>query len=82
MPLVPHPCGVAAQALERSGHTFTVKTVGGFKNIPLSRRGKRDEIIALTGQQDVPVLVLDDDTTVQGTSAIVEWAGGHSAAQH
>ncbi len=48
--------------------------------MPLSRRGKRDEIIALTGQPDVPVLVLDDGTIVQGTSAIVEWAAGHSAA--
>jgi len=76
--LFPHPCGVAAQALERSGHTFTVKTVGGFKMIPLSRRGKRNEIIALTGQQDVPVLVLDDGTTVQGTSAIVTWVSGNS----
>ncbi len=81
MPLVPHPCGIAAQALERSGHTFTVKTVGGFKRIPLSRRGKRDEIISLTGQQDVPVLLLDDGSTVQGTSAIVAWAAGHSASQ-
>jgi hypothetical protein len=27
---------------------------------PLSRRGKRDDIAALTGQADVPVLVLDD----------------------
>ena len=80
MPLFPHPCGVAAQALERSGHTFTVKIVGGFKSIPLSRRGKRDEIIALTGQPDVPVLALDDGATVQGTSAIVEWAAAHSAA--
>jgi glutathione S-transferase len=82
VPLVPHPCGIAAQALEGSGHAFTVKTVGGFKNIPLSRLGKRDEILALTGQKDVPVLVLDDGTTVQGTSAIVDWAAGYSAAQH
>jgi hypothetical protein len=81
-PLVAHPCGVAAQALERSGHTFTVKTVGGFKSIPLSRRGKRDEIIALTGQQDVPVLVLDDDTAIHGTSTIVEWAVAHGVAQN
>lgn len=79
--MLPHPCGVAAQALDRSGHAFTVKTVGGFKMVPLSRRGKRDEIIALTGQQDVPVLVLDDSTTVVGTRAIVEWAEAHSAAQ-
>ena len=79
VPLVAHPCGVAAQALERSGHSFTVKTVGGFKSIPLSRRGKREEIISLTGQQDVPVLLLDDGSTVQGTSAIVAWAADHSA---
>jgi glutathione S-transferase len=52
--------------------------VGGFKSVPLSRRGKRDEIIALTGQPDVPLLVLDDGTTVQGTRAIVEWAAAHS----
>jgi glutathione S-transferase len=79
-PLIAHPCGVAAQALDRSGHAYTVKTVGGFKNIPLSRRGKREEIVSLTGQQDVPVLLLDDGSTVQGTSAIVAWAAEHSAA--
>jgi glutathione S-transferase len=73
-PLIKHPCGVAAQALDRAGHTYTVKVVGGFKNLPLSRRGKREEIIALTNQQDVPVLVLDDGTTVQGSGAIQVWA--------
>jgi glutathione S-transferase len=81
VPLIAHPCGVAAQALERSGHSFTVKRVGGFKSIPLSRRGKREEIISLTGQQDVPVLLLDDGSTVQGSGAIVRWAAEHSAAQ-
>jgi glutathione S-transferase len=78
-PIVKHPCGVAAQALDRAGKAYTVKVVGGFKKIPLSRRGKRDEILDLTGQEDVPVLVLDDGSTVQGTSAIVEWAAAHSA---
>ena len=78
-PLIKHPCGVAAQALDRGGHTYTVKVVGGFKSIPLSRRGRRQEIVALTGQQDVPVLVLDDGTTVQGSEAIRAWAGSHEA---
>jgi len=78
-PLIKHPCGVAAQALDRAGHTYTVKVVGGFKNLPLSRRGRREEIIALTGQQDVPVLVLDDGTTVQGSGAIRAWASSHEA---
>lgn len=73
-PLVKHPCGVAAQALERAGQTYEVKVVGGFKNVPFSRRGKRGEIRALTGQEDVPVLVLDNGSIVQGSGAIVDWA--------
>jgi Glutathione S-transferase, N-terminal domain len=79
-PLIKHPCGVAAKALDEAGHSYTVKVVGGFKNVPLSRRGKRAEILELTGQEDVPVLVLDDDTAVSGTSAIVAWAAAHSVA--
>jgi glutathione S-transferase len=79
-PIVKHPCGVAAQALDNAGHSYTVKVVGGFKNVPFSRRGKRDEIRELTGQEDVPVLVLDDGSTVNGSGAIVEWAAAHSAS--
>ena len=75
-PIVKHPCGVAAEALDRAGQSYEVSVVGGFKKIPLSRRGRRDEIRSLTGQDDVPVLVLDDGTTVQGTAAIVDWAAG------
>lgn len=80
-PLVKHPCGVAAQALDAAGLTYTVKVAGGFKHVPFSRRGKRDEIRALTGQDDVPVLVLDDGATVVGTSTIVEWAASHGVSR-
>src|ERR1039458_1987539 len=76
-PLIKHPCGVAAQALDAAGHSYTVKVVGGFKSVPLSRRGKREEMVALTGQEDVPVLVLDDGTPVQGTGEILAWAKSH-----
>ncbi len=79
-PIVKHPCGVAAEALDKAGHTYNVKVVGGFKNVPFSRRGKRDEIRELTGQEDVPVLVLDDGSTINGSGAIVEWATAHSAS--
>lgn len=78
-PLYQHPCGVAAKALDEAGHAYDVKVVGGFKRLPFSRRGKRDEIRALTGQEDVPVLVLDDGSTVVGFRAIVAWAGQHPA---
>jgi hypothetical protein len=72
---------VAAQALDEAGLTYDVKVVGGFKNLPFSRRGKRQEIIDLTGQEDVPVLVTDDGSIVLGSDGIVVWAqGGGSPA--
>lgn len=73
-PLVRHPCGVAAKALDEAELEYEIKVVGGFKNVPFSRRGRRQDIVALTGQQDVPVLVLDDDTIIQGSDSIVQWA--------
>lgn len=76
-PVIKHPCGVAAKALDDAGHSYEIQVVGGFKNLPLSRRGKRDEIRRLTGQDDVPVLLLDDGTAVAGSGAIVAWARDH-----
>jgi Glutathione S-transferase, N-terminal domain len=79
-PLIKHPCGVAAKALDEAGLEYQLEVVGGFKRIPFTRRGKRKEIVALTGQEDVPVLVLDDGATVQGSEQIVAWAGGQAAS--
>jgi glutathione S-transferase len=79
-PLIKHPCGVAAQALDRAGHSYEMKTVGGYKNVPFSRKGKRAEIVELTGQEDVPVLVLDGGETISGSPEIVAWAQAHPAA--
>lgn len=73
-PLVKHPCGVAAKALDEAGHEYELKVVGGFKNIPFSRRGRRSEIVSLTGQEDVPVVLLDDGTAIQGSRRIADWA--------
>jgi hypothetical protein len=80
-PIIKHPCGVAAQALEKAGHSHSVKVVGSFKNVPFSRRGKREKIIEMTGQQDVPVLVLDNGTVIQGSAAIVDWASSNPASR-
>ena len=77
MPLFQHPCGKAAKALDDVGHAYEIQVVGGFKNVPLSRRGKRDEIRALTGKDDVPVLKLDDGAVIAGSGPIVEWARTH-----
>lgn len=75
-PLIKHPCGVAAKALDDTGQRYEIEVVGGFKKLPFSRRGKRGKIEQLTGQQDVPVLLLDDGRAIAGTTAIEAWAKG------
>jgi hypothetical protein len=34
-------------------------------------------MLLYTGQEDVPVLVLDDETVITGSQKIVDWAGAH-----
>jgi hypothetical protein len=74
-PILQHPCGVAAKALDKAGFIYDIEVVGGFKNVPFSRRGKRATIRELTGQEDVPVLITHDGSAVHGTDRIVAWAG-------
>jgi hypothetical protein len=69
-----HPCGRAAKALRDGGHAFEIETVPGFKALPWTRKGRRDRIRELSGQEDAPVFVADDGTVVTGNRAIVAWA--------
>lgn len=78
-PLFQHPCGRAAKALDVAGHSYDTKVVGGFKSLGFTRRGKRDKIRELTGQEDVPVLVADGGEVVTGSDAIVAWARANPA---
>lgn len=72
-----HPCGRAARALREAGHAFDIEVVEGYRLLPWTRRGKRDAIRELSGQEDVPVLVADDGEVVSGTGTIVRWAREH-----
>jgi len=75
-----HPCGAAALALDKAGHDYEIETVGGFKNVPFTTGGgKRDKIVALTGNTSVPVLVLDDGTIIDGSKPIIGWAAANAA---
>ena len=74
-----HPCGRAARALREAGHTFEIEVIEGYRLMPWTRRGKRDAIRELSGQEDVPVLVADDGEVVSGTGTIVRWAKDHPA---
>jgi hypothetical protein len=68
-----HPCRNAYEALTAAGHRpEIVRTYGCVANAAFKGRRK---VKRLTGTSDVPILVLDDGTVVDGTASIVEWAG-------
>jgi len=80
---IAHPCGRAAVALDAAGHSYELREVKGgklkFWTWP-SRASDRAEIEKLSGQRDVPILVLDDGSVLSGSGEIVRWARGHAPA--
>lgn len=78
-----HPCGRAAKALRDAGHEFDVEQVGGGKlmlwTLP-SRARDRAEVERLSGQRDVPILVLDGGEVITGSGTIARWAHEHPPA--
>ena len=71
-----HPCGVAHEALVEAGYSPEVERAYGWRLLPdaLNVMPGRREAKRRTGTVDVPVLILDDDTTIAGVKAIVDWA--------
>ena len=46
----------------------------------LFTKGRRPALKAMSGQEQLPVLRLPDDTTVSGSKAIIAWAGANAPA--
>jgi glutathione S-transferase len=72
-----HPCGKAAKALDRAGHEYEIKVVGGNRLMPWtwnSREEDRAEVRQLSGANEVPILVLDDGEVIAGSATIARWA--------
>jgi glutathione S-transferase len=79
-----HPCGRAAKALDDAGYTYELRTVGGYRFVPWTRPSRnkdRAEIKALSGTNEVPVLILDDGEVISDSRNIVKWAKSHPRAQ-
>jgi glutathione S-transferase len=75
-----HPCAKAGNALDAAGYEYELKTVGGYRLMPWtwgSRERDRVEVKELSGQEDVPILVLDDGEVIAGSGEIARWAGEH-----
>jgi glutathione S-transferase len=75
-----HPCGRAARALREAGHEFEIEEVEGYRLLPWTRRGKREEIRRISGQENVPVLVLDDGEVISGSGDVARWARANAPA--
>ncbi len=78
-----HPCGKAAKALDQAGHEYEIQVVGGYRLMPWtwgSRSRDRAEVKKLSGQQQVPILVLDDGEVISGSGKIAGWAKDNPAA--
>ncbi|HEU4907097.1 MAG TPA: glutathione S-transferase N-terminal domain-containing protein [Solirubrobacterales bacterium] len=81
-PAALHPCAKAAKALDAAGHTYELRTVGGYRMAFWtwgSRTADRAEVKKLSGSNEVPILVLDDGDVVSGSGAIAAWAREHPA---
>ncbi len=77
-----HPCGRAYHALIDAGHEPEVVKSYGLGILPgaLNQSPGRQKVNRLTGSYWVPVLVTDDELTIQGSREIENWAGQNPAA--
>jgi hypothetical protein len=77
-----HPCANAYHALKDAGHDPEVVKAYGLAVLPdklANQTAGRKEAINRTGKSTVPVLILDDDTTIADSKNIVEWAKANPA---
>jgi glutathione S-transferase len=83
-PAFAHPCGKAGKALDNAGYSYELKVVGSYRLLPWTR-GNRDEeraeVKALSGTNEVPILVLDDGEVISGSGTIARWAREHPLAR-
>ena len=69
-----HPCGEADKALREAGYDPEVVKVYGLGPLPMFLQPRRKKVKELTGQTWVPVLEMDDGSTISGSKEIIEWA--------
>ncbi|HEX2706838.1 MAG TPA: glutathione S-transferase N-terminal domain-containing protein [Solirubrobacterales bacterium] len=70
----PHACRRTQEALRANGHTYEKVIFARGHYFGLFTKGRRPELKALSGQEKLPVLVLEDGTTISGSAKIIAWA--------
>jgi hypothetical protein len=74
----PHACKRAQKALRGAGHDFEKIVFARGKLFGLFTKGRRPELKALSGQEQLPVLMLPDGSTINGSASVIEWARAHA----
>ena len=79
-----HSCAKALNAVREAGYDPEVRKAYGLGALPfalpINKTTGRKEAKEKTGDHHVPVLVLDDGSSVGGSDKIVAWAKAHPAS--
>ena len=65
-----HPCAIAAKALDEIGFDYEIEHMRGYASMPWTwptRRRDRTRVRELSGQNSVPILVLEDGDVIAGS---------------
>jgi glutathione S-transferase len=76
----PHACKRAQRALRAAGHDFDKVVHAKGHPFGLFTKGRRPELKAMSGQEQLPVLVLPDGTTINRSGPIIAWASANAPA--
>lgn len=76
----PHACRRAQRALRDAGHEFEKTVFAKGRPFGLFTKGRRPELKEISGQEQLPVLVLPDGATVNGSGEIIAWAKANPPA--
>jgi glutathione S-transferase len=68
-----HPCRRVQEALNAAGIPYTKVVAGHGSPIPFLRKGSRDELVEVTGQDKLPAMKLPDGTVLTHSKAILQW---------
>lgn len=69
-----HPCRRVHEALDAAGHSYETVVFDRNRPFGLLTGGKRPKLKEISGQEKLPVLVLDDGRVISGSGAIIGWA--------
>ena len=76
----PHACRRAQRAQRDAGHEFDKVVHAKGHPFGLFTKGRRPELKAMSGQEQLPVLMLRDGTTINRSAAIIAWARSNAPA--